>query len=157
MFTTPSVTPAHHAYFLEKGFALAFQYASSRRVVTELWHEGEFVFSPKSFFEQVPGDVIIQLCTDSELFSISRTAFEQLARKFQVANFLACDIAADYYTKSQGRMVDINTLDTWQRYLKLMSSHPGIELFVSQEMIASYLSITPQSLSRLKSQNYRKE
>lgn len=143
-------TAAHHAFFLVSGFAVGYRYQEMQRVVTDFWQPGEIVFSPKSFFEQLPGDDIIELTINSELLSVSYESFAKLVEAFPVAGRLARGITADYYAKSEERIVDMHTLEAWGRYTKLIESHPGIEMNVSQELIASYLSITPSTLSRLK-------
>ena len=143
-------TPAQHVYFLEEGFSVAFQYQGHKRVVTDMWQPGDIILSPKSFFEQMATEEIIQLTIDSRLFSLSYTSLNRLLERFPAANVLARDITADYYARSEERIVDIHTLDAWSRYLKLLRMYPGIELNISQDLIASYLGITPQSLSRLK-------
>jgi hypothetical protein len=51
-----------------------------------------------------------------------------------------------YHTK---RTHDLISLSAWERYLDLLQRHPKIEQKISKEIIASYLGITPQSLSRL--------
>lgn len=145
-----ALTPAHHAYFLEKGFAVGFQYQRNKRVVTDFWQAGQIILSPHSFFEQSATDEIIQVTVDSQLLSLSHAAFKDLSEKFQTMNYLARDITADYYARCEQRIMDLHTMGTWERYLKLLQTYPGIEQFVSQEMIASYLNVTPQSLSRLK-------
>lgn len=143
-------TAAHHAYFLERGFAVSFRYQGNKRVVMDIWEPGQIILSPKSFFEQLPTEEIIQLTTDGELLSISYASAIRLIDHFPVANFLARDITADYYARSEQRILDLHTLDAWERYRKLLNACPGIEMNVAQELIASYLNITPQSLSRLK-------
>lgn len=141
---------AQHAYFLQKGFSVSFQYQDGKRVVTDFWQAGEIILSPKSFFEQSPSDEIIQLTTDSELLSISFADVNKLFENFPVANSLARAITADYHARSEERIVDLHSLGAWERYTKLLTLYPGIELQVSQDLIASYLNITPQSLSRMK-------
>lgn len=146
-------TAAHHAFFLEKGFAVSFQYQRNKRVVTDIWKPGQIILSPKSFFEQLPTEEIVQLTNNGELLSISYASAIRLIERFPVANFLARDITADYYARSEDRILDLHTLDAWQRYTKLLHTYPGIEMNVAQELIASYLNITPQSLSRLKAEH----
>lgn len=146
-------TAAQHAFFLESGFAVGFRYRRSRRIVTDFWQPGQIIFSPKSFFEQVADDDIIQLTVDSALLAVSHESFTKLVEAFPVAGRLARDITADYYAKSEEKIVDLHTLDAWGRYTKLVRTHHGIEMNVSQELIAAYLGITPQSLSRLKAEH----
>jgi len=141
---------AYHAYFLEKGFAVSYQYRGNKKVVTAFWQPGDFVFVPKSFFEQTSSEEIIQLTIDSELHYVTFPIANMLFEHYPVANLFARSIVAQFHTNSVSRIADLHYRDPWQRYSKLVESYPGIELHASQDLIASYLNITPQSLSRLK-------
>lgn len=142
--------PAYHAYFLDKGFAVAFHFHENKRIVTAFWQPGEIILSPKSFFEQSPSDEVIQLTVDSELFGMSHPSATRLFENFRLANVLALTITARCHARSEERIIDLHSLGAWGRYIKLLKMYPGVELCISQDLIASYLNITPQSLSRLR-------
>ena len=52
-----------------------------------------------------------------------------------------------YFFAQRARQLAVNS--PWERYLDLLSTHPGIELRISKEIIASYLNIAPQTLSKM--------
>lgn len=141
---------AHNSYFLEKGFAVSYYYAGGRKIVTRFFKPGEIIISPKSFFRQIPAEENIQLTVDSELLSYAHRTVQQLLSRFEEPNFIARAIISDYHAMSNENVVDLHTLSAWERYQKLIQKYPGIEHNVSQDLIASYLNITPQSLSRLR-------
>lgn len=147
---------AHHAYFLERGFAVAYYFRDGNKIVTTFWKPGEIIFSPQSFFEQSQSAEAIQLTMESELLCISLQAVNRLFEEFSVGNLLARVITAQYHTRSEERIVDLHSLDAAERYRKLILNYPGIELNASQDLIASYLNITPQSLSRLRHRQSRR-
>lgn len=149
-FLVQMFSVAHYGYFLENGFAVAYHFHEGKKIVTSFFQPSDIVFSPKSFFEQTQAEENIQLTMDSDLIAISSESVHKLFERFPVANFLARAITADYYAKSQKRQIECHSLTTWQRYEKLHSDFPKIEMNATQELIASYLNITPQSLSRLK-------
>lgn len=145
---------ATHLHFLETGFAAEFCYERERRVVTDFWQAGEMILSARSFFDQVPTDQIVELAVQSRVHSIPYRIFSELTQRFPVTNALIRDMVLHYYGRCEQRILDIHTLDTWERYLKLLEMYPGIELRISQEMIASYLNVTPSYLSRIKAINH---
>jgi CRP-like cAMP-binding protein len=149
-FLIQALSVAHHAYFLDKGFAVAYHYHENRKIVTAFWQAGEIILSPKSFFEQSPSIENIQLTIDGELRGISYSSATKLFESFRLANLLAHVVVSRYHAKSEERIIDLHNLDAWERYTKLVKRYPRIELYASQDLIASYLNITPQSLSRLK-------
>lgn len=141
---------AQHAYFLQKGFSVSYLYEEGHRVVTDFWKPGEIIMAPKSFFYQSQTDKIIQLTADSELLSLSYISTIKLFETFPVANSLARAITADYHARSEERIIDLHNLDARERYTKLLKLFPGLEMNVSQELIASYLNVTRSTLSRLR-------
>jgi CRP/FNR family transcriptional regulator, anaerobic regulatory protein len=147
-------TPANHIYFLEKGFAVGFVYDRNDRIVIDFWKEGQIIVSPRSFFSQQPGNEIIEVASRCELLALSYPSFKSLTKDFSIAGYLALDIMAAYHGRREEGLLDLHRLDTWARYQKLLTEYPRIEQSVSQELIASYLNVTPQSLSRLKAKRH---
>ena len=150
-----ALSTANQAYYLEKGFAVAYHYSENSRIVTAFWQQGEIIVSPKSFCEQSPSNENIQLTINGELHGLSYRSVTKLFETFQVANTLAQVIISRYHADSEERIIDLHKLDAWESYTKLIRKYPRIELNASQELIASYLNITPQSLSRLKRKRYQ--
>lgn len=60
-----------------------------------------------------------------------------------------------HYAKCRARISDIQRLSALARLEILLNIYPDIEQIIPQESIASYLNITPQSLSRLKKRKRR--
>lgn len=149
-YLNQALSISQHAYFLEMGFAVTYHYHENRKIVTSFWKPGEIIISPKSFFEQSISNENIQLTIDGALHGITYSSVVKLFETFQVANALAHKIISRCHAKSESRIIDLHSLSAWDRYRKLIKEYPGIELHVSQDLIASFLNITPQSLSRLK-------
>jgi CRP/FNR family transcriptional regulator, anaerobic regulatory protein len=137
-------------YFLQAGFAMSFYYHKGRKVTSGFWKPGDIILSPRSFFQQTATSILIQLMEDSELFYLSFESMTRLFEKFTVANKLMRAITSQYHLASEQKIFDLHNLLAWDRYQKLLVDFPGIEQHVSQDAISSYLSVTPQSLSRLK-------
>ncbi len=154
-FLVQMSSQANPAYFLESGFAVAYSLFEGKRVVTAFFQPGEMVLSPGSCFAPSGSDEVIQLTMVSDVLSISNASVTRLSDEFPEANLLARAITAQFHSRSIERLVDLHTLNAWERYQKLLKTYPHIELNASQDLIASYLNITPQSLSRLRHRNAR--
>lgn len=141
---------ADFAYFLDSGFAMSFVFADGRRVVEEFWQPGQIILSSSSFFEQVRSKESIQLITRSDVLSISYTGVQRMFREYPEAQILYRIIMNRHYENCRARTHDLQRLTARQRFEKLLAAYPDIEQLVPQDYIASYLGITPQSLSRLK-------
>lgn len=141
---------AGHAYFLEKGFAMAYSFEEGRKITEAFWRSGQIMVSSHSFFEQVPSMEFIQLMEKSDLFCISYAGVERMFELHPETHAIYRVIMSRHYTHTRGRVRDMQYLSALRRFEKLLNIFPGIEQIVPQDSIASYLGITPQSLSRLK-------
>lgn len=144
-----------YMYFVERGIARCFYFDSQtgREVTTIIWREKNFVCDPVSFFQRKNSDMNIEVMPGSLLLSVSHNQMQEIFKAFPEAEvFVRCiSLQYVYYYAQRGR--ELASASAWERYLRLLKTHPGIELMVSKELIASYLNITPQSLSRMLKQH----
>lgn len=141
---------AEHAYFLNQGFAMAYVYVKGRKQVESFWSSGQFIVSVSSFFERVPSMEFIQLKANSDILCIGHSDVRRLFETFPEAYIICNRIVKQYYESSRERTRDMQQLTAAKRYEKLMQTYPAVEQHVTQEDIATYLGIEPQSLSRIK-------
>lgn len=141
-----------HVYFLQSGFAMSFAYVEGQKLVDRFWKPEQIIMSPKSFFEQVPSLEFIQLMESSEVLCINHKNVMQLLEEFSEANFIYRVVMNQYYEQSREKFMDMRQLTAEARHSKLTRTYSRLEQIISQEFIASYLGITPQSLSRIKRQ-----
>ncbi|RAW01576.1 Crp/Fnr family transcriptional regulator [Pseudochryseolinea flava] len=139
-----------HIYYINEGSAMCFSYRDDKKKIEWLWRANNIVISPKSFFEQKPSEEFIQLLEHSELLAISHANVLELFNAHPDAYFIYRKIMNKYYALSRERIRDMQDLNGAERYTKLIKSFRNVELLMSQEHIASYLGLTPQSLSRIK-------
>ncbi len=142
---------ADHMFFLEKGFALSYTYFDGTKQVDKFWTTGDLIISVKSFFQQQPSLEYIRLMTESDVVFISHTDAQRLFDEFREGRYLYSAIMNRYYESEYQRVSSFRHHTAWERYHALKAAFPGIEQLVSQEHIASYIGVTPQSLSRMKS------
>lgn len=141
---------ADHAYYLSTGFALTFSYINGEKQIDAFWKAGQIMFSARSLFEQIPSTENIQLVQQSDLLCISYKSIMNLFDTFPEVNFIYRVVMNQYYENLRERVRDLQLLSAVDRYKKLLNDFRGIEQIIPQEYIASYLGITPQSLSRIR-------
>ncbi len=146
--------PAEHAYFIAEGFARGFYYdeQTGRDITVFLWNEEAIALAANSFFLRQPSDIHMEVMPGSTLLSLSHGQVSTLFELFPATEALARALSLQYNAFHKKRMKDLLTRSAWERYQDLLRTHPRVEQHVSQEVIASYLGITPWSLSRLKKQ-----
>ena len=142
---------SQYIYFLQKGLARGFytDQKTGREVTDFLWHEGSLITVPDSFFQQQPSQLFMEVMPETELLSISYNDLMGCITKYPLMELFLRNVILRYNAHTTRRSHQLVFLSAWERYLELLKTHPAIEQQVSKEVIASYLHITPQSLSRM--------
>jgi CRP-like cAMP-binding protein len=105
-----------------------------------------------SFITQTPSDYNIQCLENSLLAQIYYEDLEQLYLQIPKMERFFRIIIQKAYISSQKRLVNNFSLPAKERYLQFREKYPQIEQRVPQYMIASYLGITKEFLSKIRSQ-----
>lgn len=89
------------------------------------------------------------LC-DGELLLLPRLAHQQLLDRYLKFERYFRQLFQTALVRQQLRFVEGHSVPADQRYLKFQASFPGIEQYLPQKYVASYLGITPEFLSRVR-------
>lgn len=139
--------------FVNKGCLRIYSITDEGQELTRYFvFEGKFGTALTSLIEQKPSFEFIQAIERSELLVISRQDFFHLVDAIPSVNFIYRDILEMAYITSQKRIYDFQGQDALERLKWLMEYQPKILSRLSNKMVASYLGITPYTLSRLKAE-----
>ncbi|HLV70700.1 MAG TPA: Crp/Fnr family transcriptional regulator [Xanthomarina sp.] len=105
-----------------------------------------------SFFTQKPADYNIQCIEDTEVIQFSFDKMELLYENIPKLERIFRIIVENAYVASQNRIISNFSLPAKDRYIEFKNRYPQIEQRVPQYMIASYLGVTKEFLSKIKSQ-----
>jgi CRP-like cAMP-binding protein len=105
-----------------------------------------------SFITQTPADLNVQCVEDSELVQIHFNDLEQLYHDIPKLERFFRIIIQKAFVAAQKRIFNNFSLPAAERYLQFRKEYPKIEQRVPQYMIASYLGITKEFLSKIRSQ-----
>jgi CRP-like cAMP-binding protein len=103
-----------------------------------------------SFYENQPSVYSIDALEDSELLLLDKPGMEKLCLTIPKFERFFRLILQGNYVASQRRIMQSLSATAEERYLQFLKSYPAIFNRVPQKMVASYLGITPQSLSRIR-------
>ncbi len=144
-----------YLYFVERGIVRGFYFdkKAGRELTGIIWKEQSIVCDPVSFFQRKVSDVNIEVMRDSLLISISYRQLQDVYKAFPEAEVFSRCISLQYAYYHAQRVRELVGTTAWERYRRLLDTHPGIELKVSKATIASYLNVTPQTLSRMLQQH----
>ena len=141
---------ADYAYFIHSGYAISYFFLKGRKRVQCIWHSGDIMLLPTSFIEKSESKEHIELLDDCELICINHSSVTKLFRDFPETNNIYRKVMNQYYDAAKERLIDTLFLSAHERLKKLLNRLPEIEQIMTQEDVASFLGITPQSLSRIK-------
>ena len=103
-----------------------------------------------SFANRTPADVGLKALEDKRVLKLSATKMQELFQwqpKFMALKNFYTELA---FMSNAQHSADLAMLDGKQRYYKFMNEKPDLVNRVPQYLIAAYLGIKPQSLSRLR-------
>ncbi|RKE57311.1 Crp/Fnr family transcriptional regulator [Sphingobacterium detergens] len=109
-----------------------------------------------SYFNQYPSEMMIQAVIDTEILQIEKKNFDKLLKEFPVFESFFRIIYQNALCAQHKKTIETLTLSARERYLNFMESFPMLIQQVPLKDIASYLGITPEHLSRLRSQIVKK-
>ncbi len=138
-------------YYVLKGLLRVYYYDLNGHEMTH-WFSAEdtMITSPFSFFKNEPNILYFEALEDTELILITREQFNKIASKFKSTDERLRNLYADFAMVLSRRIMSVHTEPAEERYLKLMEEHPYLFQKAQLTHIASYLGITPQSLSRIR-------
>ena len=112
--------------------------------------EGRFITDLYSFLTNEPSIYNIDAIEDSELVLISKSASDELQkRSTKYLEYILFE-TSEFYIDLERRLTYTISLTIDERYKDLITHYPDIIQRVPQHMIASYMGLTPETLSRVR-------
>lgn len=142
----------NHLYFVESGLTRTYYYNDGKDVTDWLSPENSFACSIVSFISRKPDRRQIELLEPSVLWSFQYYEMEQLCAKHHEIERMLRHLVSSGLVQLQKRFDDLHFATALQRYQTLMNENPTLIQRVPLSMIASYLGITQETLSRIRSQ-----
>ncbi|MBL7727917.1 MAG: Crp/Fnr family transcriptional regulator [Dinghuibacter sp.] len=142
---------ADYIYFIQKGIARIYYYKNEKEITEWIAREGEFFLSITSFFERIPSTLIIETLEPATVFGIHHNELSRLAAQYHDVETLFRKMVSLSLILSQRRMDSIQFETAQQRYDKLLEHSPDIIRRVPLSYIASFLGVTLETLSRIRS------
>ena len=112
--------------------------------------EDWWVSDLNSFLSGEPAEYNIDALQDSEILLLEKSARDKLLDECpKMERFFRILIESNHVANHR-RITDSLSTSAEEKYLKFIKTYPKLFELVSQNQIASYLGITPQSLSRIR-------
>jgi CRP-like cAMP-binding protein len=139
-------------YIIEKGFARIFSVIGDKEITTLFARENDIITSTYSLFTKNGSNENVEVLEDSILLEINYETFVNGCKEHQNLFDLYRSLMEKYYLLLEERTLSLQFDSALERYRKLVSQHPFILQRASLASIASFLGMSPVTLSRMRAQ-----
>ena len=112
--------------------------------------EGWWVSDFKSFICEEKAILSIDAVEDSELLLLSRSNYEKLLIEVPAMERYFRIVYQNSLITKDRRLISSNSYTAEEKYLQLIKMYPFISQRIPQNLIASYLGLTTETISRIK-------
>lgn len=142
--------------FVEKGSLYSYSVDSKgNQHVLRFAFKGWWIADLQSFFTDNPSSVNIEVLEDSELLVLDRKNHEKLLENIPAYEQYHRIILQNAYIALQRRVENALGLTAEEKYSRLIKRNPEFMNRVPLNLVASYLGISPETLSRVRGQMAR--
>ena len=142
----------NHFYYIERGLTRTYYLKDGRDVTDWISTEGSIAVSIISFLTHEPDVRGIELLEPSFIWAVSHSDFERLCSKFHEIERLGRLLISAGIIQLQQRFDELHFATAHDRYSQLIAATPSLINRVPLGMIASYLGISQETLSRIRGQ-----
>jgi CRP-like cAMP-binding protein len=139
-----------NAYLIKKGIVRVFIVTEDKEITFEFAREKDIVSNSLGYFYETRSYEYFELLEDCILYKIDLKAMKNL---FQISIEI-CNWARQFTEinaiKTQNQLIDVLVLTPEERYIRLIEYDKNLFQRVPLKQIASYIGISPISLSRIR-------
>ncbi len=141
---------------IESGALYAFIHKNEDEIVNDILTPNSFITYYRSYLTQLPSNGNIKAIEDSRIYVFTYSQYQNLLKSHDWALFFKY-VSDTLFIKKCARENAFMKLTAIDRFKQLKTVQPNVEQLFPQYIIASYLGIKPETLSRIKSLDLRQE
>lgn len=138
------------AYFVLEGCVRQYFLIEGEEKTNNFFSEEQWVISVNSMTNNRPSKHFLECCEDSILVVGNREKEEALYKQFPKLETISRKVMEKVFAEQQELSGSYFTDSPEERYLKLIQTRPELIQRIPQYMIASYIGVKPESLSRIR-------
>ena len=139
-----------HIYWIQKGLVRQYYYKNGKELTEHMAVENNIVMSIESLFKEEPTHLMMTALEPTIIYAMPRGVLEQVAMKSVNIQILYRKILEESLIQSQIHADMLRFESAQDRYVKLVKRQPQLVLRAPLAFIASYLQMTPETLSRVR-------
>lgn len=146
-----------YSYFVNSGLLRSFNINDNIvEHVLSFASEGWWISDMYSLITQKPGNLFIEVLEDAELIMLSKENQEELYNQIPKLERFFRILIENSLVANQERLMDNLSLTAEERFEKFCAKHPTLMQKVPQKQIASFIGVTPEFFSKMKTRLLKK-
>ncbi|MDW7693824.1 Crp/Fnr family transcriptional regulator [Flammeovirgaceae bacterium SG7u.111] len=141
---------SHKIGFVEEGLLKCILIKDEKSVIDDFAFPNNFVANYYSFLKNEPSNKDIICLKKSVLRITTREKLAEFDKKNPFTFDLARKVAEKLFLSTHEKWEDLRLLSAEERYLKLIRTNKKITAEIPQYEIASYLNVSPETVSRIR-------
>lgn len=143
-------------YFVTKGCVRLFYNVNGIDKTAFFYTEGQFICAGESYTFNIPAVENYQAIEQTEIYEFSKSKIEALLVKIPKIEVIARIATENELITCQKVIASFITKSAEERYIELLKTKGELFQRVPQKYIASFLGVSPETLSRIKKRAYKK-
>jgi CRP-like cAMP-binding protein len=147
----PMGSICRNVHYLENGLTRTFYIKDNKEITERFCAENSFTCSMAGYLTNTPDNRQIELLEPSTIWSMPYTELEKLYDAHHDIERLGRQLITQDLIAMHQRLTDIQFMTAQERYSKFITAYPSLSQRISLGHISSYLGITQETLSRIRS------
>jgi CRP-like cAMP-binding protein len=140
----------HTVFFVDEGLLRMFYYENGKDITTNFYSEGKITANIDTLFKNQPTRNNIETLEKSVITTCNFNKLEELCSVSLTAANFSRNILGNLMIEMSRRIFSLQYMTAKEKYIQLLEENPNIILRAPLGMIASYLGISQETLSRIR-------
>ncbi|GAB3501586.1 Crp/Fnr family transcriptional regulator [Emticicia fontis] len=140
----------HVVGLIEKGLMLCVYNKDGEEIIDEFGFENGFITNYYSFLTQLPSQKEIRALEPSVVHVITRQSLEKLGNQYPFIEKMSRMMNEKLFLRAHDRIQSLLLESAQERYEKMIVQRPDLAQRIPQYMLASYLHVKPETISRIR-------
>lgn len=142
-------------YLTEEGIIRFWTIQNDKNVTLDFVFANEFAASYESLVLQQPSRINLQAITSVKAIRIPRDKFEEIISQSMILTKIKVSVLEKFLFHKFQREFQLLCDNPEERYLELTRKHPELLNAIPLKHLASYLGVTPETVSRIRNRTAR--
>lgn len=143
--------PCKHIYFLESGYCRMMYLKEGKEVTEILYTPGDFMTILEDHLQQSAGKRGLEIVADCVVRSFPLDLYDEMSRQNNNMLLFSRKVLYEYTLHFHARLENLLFMNAHDRYKALLEEHPEWFKEINLGVLASYMGMTQETLSRVRS------